>query len=344
MSKVSAYSSLVAPTSGTELYAIDSSGNSRKMQLEDALKEVGGGAPASGALLTYSTTTSTAEWLVHGASGEVLTVVGGAAAWAAAADRVPAAPTSGGIMAYSTATSTTEWSKPTSGATLIGSSLGTPTWLAAGTSGQVLTITDAVPAWAAAPTELPAAPSSGAILVYSTAATSGAAWSKPTSGSVLVGSSLGIPTWTAAGAAGYLLQSTGSVAAWKSPIRYVSIVGFSSGGTLATGPCGYVQIPPDINGYNLTYVSAFHASTAASNGKTEINFVRERAGTSNAMLTSAVEVDSGAVCSSASASQALIDTTNDDVATGDIIELHVKVIPSASAPKGITGQLGFSLP
>jgi len=277
MSKVSAYSSLVAPTSGMELYAIDSSGNSRKIQLEDALKEVGGGAPASGALLTYSTTTSTAEWLVGGTSGHVLTVVGGAPAWAAAPDRVPAAPTSGGVMTYSTTTSTTEGSKPTSGA-------------------------------------------------------------------VLVGSSIGVPTWTAAGAAGYLLQSTGSVPAWKSPIRYVSIPGFSSAGTMATGPCGYVQIPPDVNGYNLTYVSGFHHSSAGSVGQTEFNIVRERAGTSAVMLTSGVEIASGAICSSASASQAVIDATNDDVATGDILELHLKVIPSASAPKGVTAQLGFSLP
>jgi hypothetical protein len=62
------------------------------------------------------------------------------------------------------------------------------------------------------------------------------------------------------------------------------------------------------------------------------------------MLTSGVEIASGAICSSASASQAVIDTLNDDVATGDILELHLKAIPSASAPKGVTAQLGFSLP
>jgi len=72
MSKVSAYSSLVAPTSGLELYAIDSSGNSRKIQLEDAFKLLGNAAPSSGAILTYSTTTSTHEWL-KGTSGGVLT-------------------------------------------------------------------------------------------------------------------------------------------------------------------------------------------------------------------------------------------------------------------------------
>jgi len=158
----------------------------------------------------------------------------------------------------------------------------------------------------------------------------------------LVGSSIGVPTWTAAGAAGYLLQSTGSVPAWKSPIKYISVQCFSSATALATGPVGYFHIPPELSGYNLTYVNGTHFSSAGSVGQTEIALINQTDNSS--MLSSHCEISSGSICSTQSASQALINGAADDVADGDLLRVDLKVIPSASAPKGLAMTYGFSLP
>lgn len=64
--------------------------------------------------------------------------------------------------------------------------------------------------------EVIAAPSSGAVLVYSTANTSGPQWLKPTSGGILTASSLGTPGWLALGSSGQYLQTTGGTPTWVS--------------------------------------------------------------------------------------------------------------------------------
>ena len=60
---------------------------------------------------------------------------------------------------------------------------------------------------------LTAAPTSGAVLTYSSAS-SAPTWSIPTSGAVLVASSVGTPIWRALGTSGQILQSTGGSPTW----------------------------------------------------------------------------------------------------------------------------------
>ena len=141
---------------------------------------------------------------------------------------------------------------------------------------------------------------------------------------------------------GYILQSSGGAPKWVSPIRYVTIPLFSTATALASGPAGYITIPPDLNGYNLTYVFGTHYSSAASAGQTDIRI--HNVTDNSSMLSSHIEISSAALNSTASASQALIDTAKDDVATGDLLLVNVDVVPSASAPKGLAVTLGFSLP
>ena len=56
-------------------------------------------------------------------------------------------------------------------------------------------------------------PTSGAVLTYSSGS-SVPEWSIPTSGAVLVASSVGVPTWRALGTSGQILQSTGGTPTW----------------------------------------------------------------------------------------------------------------------------------
>src|SRR3990167_5555803 len=146
-----------------------------------------------------------------------------------------ASPTSGAILAYSSASSAPSWSIPTSGAVLVASSVGLPTWRAIGTSGQILQTTVGAAAWvnttavlaetltaagdmlirSTAGVERLAQPTSGAVLTFSTVnGTSRALWSIPTSGAVLVASSVGTPVWRAIGTSGQILESTGGTPTW----------------------------------------------------------------------------------------------------------------------------------
>ena len=177
--------------------------------------------PTSGAILAYSSASSAPSWSI---------------------------PTSGAVLVASSVGLPTWRAIGTSGQ-ILESTGGTPTWVTnvdpstghittAGTSGQVLQTTAGAAAWvnttavlsetltaagdmlirSTAGVERLAAPSSGAVLTYSTVnGTSRALWSVPTSGAVLVASSLGVPEWRAIGTSGQVLESTGGTPTWTTP-------------------------------------------------------------------------------------------------------------------------------
>ena len=110
---------------------------------------------------------------------------------------------------------------------LFGDSSANTTRLAAPTSGAVLQYSSgsSAPAWvtvtsggvfigaAAGTPTFLVPPTSGAVLTFSSAS-SIPAWSVPTSGAVLIASSVSVPTWRALGTSGQVLQSTGGSPAW----------------------------------------------------------------------------------------------------------------------------------
>ena len=168
--------------------------------------------PSSNAILSYSSASSAPTWII-GSSGQLFTVS------SAGVTTVLAAPTSGAVLTYSTANTSVgpKWEIPTSGATLIASSISVPTWRAIGSSGQIFQTTGGSPAWVNTTAVLAetlgtagdmlirstagivalAGPSSGAVLTFSTVdGTSRPLWSIPTSGSILIGSSIGAPAWS----------------------------------------------------------------------------------------------------------------------------------------------------
>ena len=174
--------------------------------------------PTSGAILAYSSASSAPSWSI---------------------------PTSGAVLVASSV-GTPVWRAIGTSGQILESTGGTPTWVAnvdpstghittAGTSGQILQTTVGAAAWvnttavlaetltaagdmlirSTAGVERLAQPTSGAVLTFSTVnGTSRALWSIPTSGAVLVASSVGTPVWRAIGTSGQILESTGGTPTW----------------------------------------------------------------------------------------------------------------------------------
>ena len=117
-----------------------------------------------------------------------------------------------------------------------------------------------------------------------------------------------------------------------------------AGGTdLSTGDAlngNFVRIPAKANGMNLTGVAAT-VFTAGTTGTTDIQI--RNVTDSVDMLSTKVTIDSGETDSSTAATPAVIDTTNDDVATGDVLVVDVDAV-STTAPQGLLVELTFELP
>lgn len=102
----------------------------------------------------------------------------------------------------------------------------------------------------------------------------------------------------------------------------------------------FFRIPAVLNGYNLVAVAAA-VQTAGTTGTTDIQIhnVTQAAD----MLTTKITIDTGETDSSTAATAAVIDTANDDVATGDRIRIDVDAV-STTPPKGLLVELTFQLP
>jgi len=83
-------------------------------------------------------------------------------------------------------------------------------------------------------------------------------------------------------------------------------------------------VPAHLNGLVLSSVKAV-LSTVSSSGAPTFQVRRRRAGSDVDMLTTALSVDAGEYSSATAATPAVIDTSNDDVATGDLVIVDVDV-------------------
>lgn len=116
-----------------------------------------------------------------------------------------------------------------------------------------------------------------------------------------------------------------------------------SGVNTATGDSQFFfRIPPELNGMNLVAVSACVA-TAGTTNTTDIQIHRVRSGTPADMLSTKITIDSGEVDTATAAAAAVIDTSNDDVATADQIHVDVDAVSTTPA-KGLVVNLQFALP
>lgn len=115
----------------------------------------------------------------------------------------------------------------------------------------------------------------------------------------------------------------------------------ASGTNTATGDAkAFFRIPAELNGMNLTGVAA-SVYTAGTTNTTDIQ-IRNKTQTAD-MLTTKLTIDSGETDSSTAATAAVIDTGNDDVATGDIIAIDVDAVSTTPA-QGLVVELRFELP
>ena len=95
-------------------------------------------------------------------------------------------------------------------------------------------------------------------------------------------------------------------------------------------------IPPALNGMNLTYANAY-VNTAGTTNATTVDIYNVT--DSHDMLSTAISIASGGTAGTAGT----VNTTYDDVATGDIIRIDVTTA-STTKPKGLMVTLTFATP
>jgi hypothetical protein len=103
----------------------------------------------------------------------------------------------------------------------------------------------------------------------------------------------------------------------------------------------YYRVPAALNGFNLTAVAA-SVDTASSSGTPTFQLRRKRSGSDVDMLSTAITINASETDSSTAATAAVINTSNDDVATGDRIYFDFDV--AGTGTKGVSIEMTFELP
>jgi hypothetical protein len=123
------------------------------------------------------------------------------------------------------------------------------------------------------------------------------------------------------------------------PKRCVALSVFATDETVAVGDGTMAfPVPVDLNGYNLTDVLAA-VYTKGVTGTTDVMIRRARAGTDVDMLLSAVSIGDAYY-----ANNGTIDTSKDDVATGDLLFVDVDSVHSGTLPTVLSVVLTFTRP
>lgn len=141
----------------------------------------------------------------------------------------------------------------------------------------------------------------------------------------------------AIGTAGQILMSNGSAPTWVTGERYTSIY-INSDVALVTGDFqGWYMVPPALNGWNITHVSAMRG---AGTGVPAFQLRNVTRGVD--ILSTKVTIDSSEVTSGTAATPPVINTANDDVASYDILSIDVDVAGTGSLTCVFT--IGFTKP
>ena len=121
----------------------------------------------------------------------------------------------------------------------------------------------------------------------------------------------------------------------------VGIQVIDAGTDTATGDGkAFFRVPAELNGMNLTGVAAC-VYTAGTTNTTDVQI--RNVTDSVDMLSTKITIDSTETDSSTAATAAVIDTTKDDVATGDKLAIDIDAV-STTAAKGLYVELRFELP
>lgn len=122
--------------------------------------------------------------------------------------------------------------------------------------------------------------------------------------------------------------------------KTVSVVLFGPTEDVETGDgIVYLPITPSLNGKSLTFVHS-QAVTAGTTGLTSVQLTRIRSGSPASMLSTVCSIDSAETGSNTAAMAAVINGSNDDLASYDQIRFDVTATATTKA-KGLTVTLDF---
>lgn len=123
-------------------------------------------------------------------------------------------------------------------------------------------------------------------------------------------------------------------------IRYVCIEVVDKDTLLTTGNGKKaIHIPAELTGMNLVYVHAFNLTPSAVGIPT---FQVHNLTDTHDMLSTELTIDATETGSNTAANAAVINTSEDDVVTNDIIQIDCDV--AGDTTKGVYVTLGFSFP
>ena len=128
--------------------------------------------------------------------------------------------------------------------------------------------------------------------------------------------------------------------ALKKKTRTFALFGATTDAATGDG-AAYYPIPPELNGANITYVHLW-AVTAGTTGTSDVQIARIRSGSPVDVLSTKVTIDSTEQGSDTAATAAVINTSNDDMATNDVLRVDVDAL-STTKPRGLIVTIGFEL-
>lgn len=124
-------------------------------------------------------------------------------------------------------------------------------------------------------------------------------------------------------------------------VRYMQVIVFEWATNTATGDGKYyAHIPPAFNSMILMYVHA-EVITAGTTGTTDIQIANVTQALD--ILSTKLTIDSGETGSDTAATPAVINASNDQVVTNDLLRIDVDAVSTTPA-KGLIVTLGFQTP
>ena len=163
-----------------------------------------------------------------------------------------------------------------------------------------------------------------------------------TDGQLLIGNSTGntLSKSTLTGSSGVdVANGSGTITLSKSQDS-IGILVEAGDTALGTGDAkngNFITIPIGMNGWNLTQVIA-SVFTAGTTGTTDVQI--RNVTDSVDMLSTKITIDSGETSFATAATPPVIDTNNDDVATGDVLTIDVDAVHT-TPPDGLAVVLTF---
>jgi hypothetical protein len=107
---------------------------------------------------------------------------------------------------------------------------------------------------------------------------------------------------------------------------------------------GYWRVPSELNGWNLVEVAGHVGTAATGSGSETTDIMVHNVTQAVDMLTVALTIDEDETDSSTADAGPTIDTSNDDVGTGDLLRLDVDAVPSTTPGSGLVVTLKFRRP